>query len=118
MRASEYPIPDYAAYLWHRGDGLMLALPDANDAEGQMLFIPLTKLDAGEAPGWKFLLHTLAQRRSAVQRGEHIKFATNAKPTAQMLEAALKASHVRETVDVVEEDIFAETTTEETDECV
>ena len=112
MRASEYPVPDYAAYVWHRGDGLVIALPDTDAAgNGQTLFIPLEKLDAGTSPGWKFLLHTLAIRRNILQKGERPKFATDAKPTQEMLQHALKVSQSLRAASVVDEDIFAEETT-------
>lgn len=109
MRASDYPVPDYAAYLWHRGDGLMLSLPDSHDAKGQTLFIPLTKLDVGESPGWKFLLHTLAARRTAVQAGQRTSFGTASKPTAQQLEAALRQHQIAQRAQrATDDELFTE----------
>lgn len=118
MRASEYPIPDYACYVWHRGDGLAFAFPD-----GGTLIVPLEKLmPLGECtscggvtsniPGWKWLLHTLMRRRMAYEeRKAAPSIGDEARPTAQMLEEALKRSYARahvRTTDKVDVDLFAE----------
>ena len=51
MRPGEYPIPDFAAYVWHRGDALCVALPDYGDTQRERtLIVPLSKLPA-DAPG-------------------------------------------------------------------
>jgi hypothetical protein len=102
MRASEYPVPDYACYVWHRGDGLAFAFPD-----GGTLVLPLSKLES-DAPGWKWLLATLAARRANAQTQQRSVIGTSARPTQQMLELALHASAGLERTTSVEEDIFSE----------
>ena len=101
MRASEYPVPDYACYVWHRGDGLAFAFPD-----GGTLVLPLSKLES-DAPGWKWLLATLAARRAHAVAGQRSVIGTSARPTAQMLEQALHAASALPRTYSVEEDIFA-----------
>jgi hypothetical protein len=115
MRASDYPIPDYACYVWHRGDGLAFAFPD-----GGTLFVPLGKLVASQdselPPGWKWLLHTLARRRANEQEKRASVIGTDARPTAQMLEQALLAhTQIATRSREIDEDIFADNAqTEET----
>ena len=110
MRASEYPVPDYACYIWHRGDGLAFAFPD-----GGTLVLPLSKL-ASEAPGWKWLLSTLAARRAHAVAGQRSVIGTSARPTQQMLEQALQHAQTVERSRSVDEDIFADDdNTEETE---
>ena len=107
MRASEYPVPDYACYVWHRGDGLAFAFPD-----GGTLVLPLSKLES-DAPGWKWLLATLAARRQNSAQQVRSLIGTSARPTAQMLEQALHAQTALERTKSIEEDIFADDNTEE-----
>ena len=107
MRASEYPVPDYACYVWHRGDGLAFAFPD-----GGTLVLPLSKLES-DAPGWKWLLATLAARRAHAVVGQRSVIGTNARPTQQMLELALYHAQTVERTTRVDEDIFADDNTEE-----
>ena len=109
MRASEYPVPDYACYVWHRGDGLAFAFPD-----GGTLVLPLSKLES-DAPGWKWLLATLAARRANAQTQQRSVIGTSARPTQQMLELALHHAQNAQTVEratSVEEDIFSQPTEE------
>jgi len=108
MRASEYPLPDYAVSVWHRGDALAIALPGQSEATGpRTLFIPLEKLPP-DAPGWRAFLTLLLERRHVYQKNERPMFATAAEPTTVQLEEMLKAHHVRKARDVsIEDDIFA-----------
>lgn len=120
MRQSDYPLPDYAVTLWHRGDGLMLQLPD-----GRSLMLPLGKLETDAVPipggkmrapnmlGWKFLMSVLSERRSNYQKEKPSVIGTAASPTIQQLEEALKSYHEKQERDKsVDEDIFAETDAE------
>ena len=102
MRASEYPVPDYACYVWHRGDGIAFAFPD-----GGTLVLPLSKLES-DAPGWKWLLATLAARRANAQTQQRSVIGTSARPTQQMLELALHAASGLERATSVDEDIFSQ----------
>jgi hypothetical protein len=114
MRASEYPLPDYAVSCWHRGDALAIALPalGADDRNGRTLFIPLDKLPQ-DAPGWRAFLTLLAERRHAYQRNERPMLSTPAEPTTVQLEEMLKAHHARRAKDAsIEDDIFTATTEE------
>jgi hypothetical protein len=123
MRASEYPIPDYACYVWHRGDGLMVSFPD-----GGTLFMPLSKLESDAQcnvkgcltpkrelpPGWKWLLSTLAQRKVAYADERRTpKFGEPARPTSAQLQAALARTYARgpvRTTGKIDVDIFGEAT--------
>ena len=115
MRASDYPLPDYAVSCWHRGDALAIGLPaSTGDANGRTLFIPLDKLPL-EAPGWRAFINLLAERRRTYQVNERPMFSTSAEPTEVQLRDMLKAHNAkiqRETS--IEEDIFTTSTEEET----
>lgn len=106
MRAGDYPIPDYACYVWSRGDALMVAFPDRGT-----LAIPAEKLtnDTGMPAGFKALWDLLNGRRNEILAGKKPIFATKTEPTQEMLAHAMriaKASPPKSTL--VEEDIFAE----------
>ena len=116
MRASDYPLPDYAVSVWHRGDALGIGLPSitGDESAGRMLFIPLEKLPP-DAPGWRAFLNLLSERRHVYQQNEKPMFATTAEPTSVQLEEMLKAHGAakrRETE--IDADIF-HTTLEETE---
>jgi len=116
MRASDYPLPDYAVSCWHRGDALAIALPGhSEDGQPRTLFIPLEKLPQ-DAPGWRAFLTLLAERRHTYQRNERPLLSTPSEPTERQLEDMLKAHHVRKQRDAaIEDDIFNEdVATEET----
>jgi hypothetical protein len=106
MRQSDYyPLPDYAITLWHRGDGVMLQLPD-----GRSLLLPLSKLET-DAPGWKFLMSVLAERRSNYQRERPNLIGTAGSPTAAQLEEALRAHRKKQERDKeITDDIFTPAT--------
>jgi hypothetical protein len=89
MRASDYPLPDYAAYIWHRGDALGLAFVDPQGS-GNTVFIPLEKFLSGKGAQW--LVDTLAARHSAYVKRGKAQIGTASEPTAEMLAAALKAA--------------------------
>ena len=114
MRASDYPLPDYAISVWHRGDALGLALPGhSEEGSPRTLFIPLEKLPL-DAPGWRSFVNLLAERRRTYQANERPLFATAGEPTALQLEEMCKAHYAQRKRDVsIEDDIFTEATTEE-----
>lgn len=87
MRASDYPIPDYAAYIWHRGDAIGVMLPDYN-GNGHSLFIPIDKFLDNK--GARFLVDLLCARHSEYIKRGHSDLGTNAEPTSQMLEHAMR----------------------------
>lgn len=120
MRASEYPIPDYACYVWSRGDCLMVSLPDySGTSNGRTLAIPYEKLanDAGMPAGFRALWDLLNARRNDLLAGKRPQIGTASEPTHEMLRLSMLAnagrsqSHVKRSTNV---DIF-ETTPEETD---
>ncbi len=115
MRASDYPLPDYAVSCWHRGDALAVALPgSASDGtdNARTLFIPLDKLPL-DAPGWRAFINLLAERRRTYQANERPMFATAAEPTEVQLRDTMKAHWAKKARDVsIEDDIFSEATTE------
>ncbi len=100
MRVSDYPLPEYACYIWHRGDGICVAWPD-----GGTLFLANSKL---ESHGWAALCDILAERRRVSQEGKKPQIGTSAEPTEQMLAAMLKGAKVSRVARSTEEDIFAE----------
>lgn len=111
MRVSDYPIPDYACYFWHRGDALVIQFPDYGSQRSHSLAIPIEKLSNNEGipAGVRALLDMMSQRRSDYLAGQRPKIGWNSEPTQQMLEHAMriaKASPPKCTV--VEEDIFAD----------
>lgn len=111
MRASEYPIPDYAAYVWSRGDALMISLPDYGRGDGQTLCIPAERLsnDKGMPKGLRALWDILNARRNDVLARIKPRFATASEPTQLMLEEAMKvASRNPPLARSTEIDIFAE----------
>lgn len=110
MRASDYPIPDYACYFWHRGDALVIQFPDYGTQRSCSLAIPIEKLsnDAGQPTGIRALLDIMQQRRNDYVAGQRPKIGWGSEPTQQMLEAMLKSSYRSPKCTVVEEDIFAE----------
>lgn len=115
MRASEYPLPDYAVSVWHRGDALAVALPSSlgDEENARTLFIPLEKLPL-DAPGWRAFINLLAERRKVYQANERPIFATAAEPTEVQMRDMMKAHYVKRQRDVsIEDDIFTEATTEE-----
>jgi hypothetical protein len=114
MRASDYPLPDYAVSCWHRGDALAIALPShTEDETPRTLFIPLDKLPL-DAPGWRAFINLLAERRRTYQANERPVFATAAEPTEVQLQDMMKAHWAKRARDVsIEDDIFTEATTEE-----
>jgi hypothetical protein len=116
MRASEYPLPDYAVSVWHRGDALGIALPGhSEDGEPRTLFIPLEKLPL-ESPGWRAFINLLAERRRSYQANERPLFATVGEPTKVQLEEMCKAHYAKRQKDVsIEDNIFATPTEEETE---
>lgn len=86
-----YPLPSYAISLWHRGDGLVVQLPD-----GRQLMLPLERLQVdrqrADQRGWAELLGLLAARRDCAQRNERPALGSQASPLASELELALKGA--------------------------
>jgi hypothetical protein len=117
VRASEYPLPDYAVSVWHRGDSLALALPGhSEDGSPRTLFIPLERLPL-DSPGWRSFVNLLAERRRVYQDNERPLLSTAAEPTQLQLEEMCKAHYAQRKKDLsVEEDIFTQdVATEETE---
>lgn len=112
MRASEYPVPDYAAYVWYRGDSLVVQCSD-----GHTLAIPLAKLaiattesgqTRGDVRGWEFLLTLLRDRYNAVTFNDNRGIGTKSDPVRHDMQRALRGFvEERERSTTVEEDIFA-----------
>jgi hypothetical protein len=95
MRASDYPLPDYAVSVWHRGDALAIALPGhSEDGSARTLFIPLDKLPL-DAPGWRSFVNLLAERRKVYQANERPRFSTSAEPTEVQMREMLKAHYAK-----------------------
>ena len=115
MRASDYPLPDYAVSVWHRGDALAVALPGAtSDDNGRTLFIPLDKLPL-DAPGWRAFISLLAERRRTYQANERPIFSTASEPTEVQMRDMMKAHFAKKLREVsIDEDIFSMPTEEET----
>ena len=109
MRASDYPLPDYAVSCWHRGDALAIALPSSHhEGESRTLFIPLEKLPL-DSPGWRAFITLLAERRHTYQANERPMFSTGAEPTERQLEDMCKAHYAKRAKDVsIEDDIFTQ----------
>jgi hypothetical protein len=116
VRASEYPLPDYAISVWHRGDALALALPGhSEDGPPRTLFIPLERLPL-DAPGWRSFVNLLAERRRTYQENERPLLSTAAEPTQLQLEEMCRAHFAKRAKDAsIEDDIFATPTEEETE---
>lgn len=89
----------------------MLALPDYGEVQHERtLLIPLAKLPA-DAPGWKFLLDLLRERKNNYDAGKSNTFSTRAEPTSVQVEEAMRAYNVRKKYESeIHEDIFAEET--------
>jgi hypothetical protein len=109
VRASEYPLPDYAVSVWHRGDALAIALPGhSEDGQPRTLFIPLERLPL-DAPGWRSFVNLLAERRRVYQDNDRPLLSTAAEPTQLQLEEMCKAHFARKAKDAsIEDDIFTQ----------
>ena len=107
MRAADFPIPDYALYVWHRGDAICVALPDYGEtANERTLIVPLSKLP-GDAPGWKFLLDLLRDRKMNYDQHKPNTFSTRAEPTSVQVKEAMLAYNARKRAEKeIHEDIF------------
>ncbi len=100
MRVSDYPVPQYACYIWHRGDGLVVSWPD-----GGTVFLPQDKL---ASHGFEVLLGILAERRRLAQEKKPAGIGTSAEPTQLMLEALMRGAKVQRKAKHTDEDVFAE----------
>lgn len=77
MRLGEYPLPSYAAYIWHSGDALHILMPPSTEGgKSNTIRIPLERTGVEHNQwgqplpsqrGWKFLLDTLLARSTSDQ---------------------------------------------------
>lgn len=86
-----YPLPRYAASIWHNGRGLVLCLPGANGAQrGHTIYIDddkLTLSDGAAYAGWATLRTILTERHRATYAQA---IGTKAAPSQYNLEAMLR----------------------------
>lgn len=100
----DYPLPQYAAYIWVEGSDLCLGTPpQAEHERGHTVRIPLAKCGVecsewgtpkASQLGWKVLLDLLTARRRAESR-DRFTIATPADPTQYIIEQALKGGGVK-----------------------
>jgi hypothetical protein len=98
MRIGDYPLPSYAAYIWHSGDSIRVLLPPTtSDDRSHTISLPIDRCgvvcnDWGQPlpnqRGWQALLQTLRARSS--QR-ESARVGTEAAPTQYDLDAVMRA---------------------------
>lgn len=96
MKLGEYPLPSYAAYIWHSGDAIHILFPsDAEAGKTHSIRIPLERAGVEynnwgqplpSQRGWKFLLDTLLARST----DERFSVGTRAAPTQYDLDNIVK----------------------------